>query len=265
MNLQKNDTKLYWTMIIAAILVTVGLWRVPYGDYILWPFTILGTWVHEMGHGLMARLLGHDFRFLEIYSNGGGVAVHAGHSGRIGKSMIAAAGLLGPAFAGSLFIVFGRKEKRARRILQILGAAMALSVLLYVRHTWYGYGMVTFWAVLLFGMSAYASDKICFFFVQFLGVQFCINNFKDFNYMFTKGFMRGGQYMDSDTGAIANNLFLPYWFWGALIALTSLVMLGGSLWFANFRGEGPGGTAPEQAPPKDPGQKKIDDILSELS
>lgn len=261
MNVENNDSKLYWAMIAGAILVTVGLWRVPYGDFILWPFTILGTWVHEMGHGLMAKLWGHEFVHLEIYSNGGGVAFHRGSSGRIGRAMIAAAGLLGPAFAGSMLILFGRKEKSARKILQGLGAIMALSVLLYVRQTWYGYAMISLWAAVLFGAAAYASDKICFFFVQFLGVQFCINNFKDFNYMFIESFRNPkGQVMLSDTGSIAENLFLPYWFWGALIALTSLAMLGGSLWFANSKGDRPSVGGPKKLSPK-----KVDDILSELS
>ncbi|MDF1663843.1 MAG: M50 family metallopeptidase [Planctomycetota bacterium] len=259
MNVQSNDSKLYWAMIAGAILVTVGLWRVPYGDFILWPFTILGTWVHEMGHGLMAKLWGHEFMHLEIYSNGGGVAFHRGSSGRIGRAMIAAAGLLGPAFAGSLLILFGRKEKSARRILQVLGAIMALSVILYVAKTWYGYVMISLWSAVLFGAAAFASDKICYFFVQFLGVQFCINNYKDFNYMFSKGFYRGGVWMTSDTGSIAENLFLPYWFWGALIALSSVAMLGGALWFANSSGDRPG------AAPKKLSPKKVDDILSELS
>ena len=261
--IETRQQKLYWGTIISAILVTVGLWQVPYGDFILWPLTILGTWVHEMGHGLMAKLWGHEFVRLEIFNNGGGVAYHRGSSGRIGSAMISAAGLLGPAFAGSLLILFGKKEKNARKILHVLGAIMALSVLLYVRNTWYGYVMVSLWTVVLIAAAVKASDRICYFFVQFLGVHFCINNFKDFDYMFSKGFYRAGLWMDSDTGKIAENLFLPYWFWGALIALTSLAMLGASLWFANSSG-----TSASPTTPKDPAKlspKKIDDILSELS
>ena len=37
----------------------------------------------------------------------------------------------------------------------------------------------------------------------------------------------------SDTGLIADALFLPYWFWGGLITLTILVMVWLSLRFAS--------------------------------
>lgn len=43
-----------FTWLMAAALVTVVLWQIPQGDYILYPFTILATWFHEMGHGLAA-------------------------------------------------------------------------------------------------------------------------------------------------------------------------------------------------------------------
>ena len=36
------------------ILALQGL--VPYGGYLLYPFTLLSTWVHEMGHGVTALL-----------------------------------------------------------------------------------------------------------------------------------------------------------------------------------------------------------------
>jgi len=34
-----------------AAAVSVILPRIPYGRHVLYPFALLGTWVHEMGHG----------------------------------------------------------------------------------------------------------------------------------------------------------------------------------------------------------------------
>lgn len=41
-----------------------------YGYYILCPFTILETWSHEMGHGIISLLVGGDFEYLKIFGNG---------------------------------------------------------------------------------------------------------------------------------------------------------------------------------------------------
>ena len=41
-------------------MATVALWQVPYGDTLLYPFTLLATWFHEMGHGLASMLLGRS-------------------------------------------------------------------------------------------------------------------------------------------------------------------------------------------------------------
>ena len=43
----------------------------------------------------------------------------------------------------------------------------------------------------------------------------------------------GGMSARSDTGLIADALFLPYWFWGGLITLTILAMVWLSLRFAS--------------------------------
>ena len=47
-------------LIIAAALV-LFLPQLPLGNYLLYPFAILTTWFHEMGHGLTALLLGWQF------------------------------------------------------------------------------------------------------------------------------------------------------------------------------------------------------------
>ena len=54
------------TWLVAAAIVTAIMWQIPIGNYILYPFSILATWFHEMGHGLMALMLGGQFQKLEI-------------------------------------------------------------------------------------------------------------------------------------------------------------------------------------------------------
>ena len=64
---------------------------------------------------------------------------------------------------------------------------------------------------------------------QLLGIQFCMGSLGDFDYMFTKEFVRDGETRASDTQHIAEVLLLPYWFWGAACGLFSVVVLAGGL------------------------------------
>ena len=59
-------------------------------------------------------------------------------------------------------------------------------------------------------------------------MQACISVWKQFGYLFSSGGSIGGQLHRSDTGAIADVLLLPYWFWGAAIS----VLIVGMLWWA---------------------------------
>lgn len=59
-HLESNKNSKY-TWIIVVALVTIFLWRFRYGEYILYPFTLVSTFVHEIGHGLTAKLVGFEF------------------------------------------------------------------------------------------------------------------------------------------------------------------------------------------------------------
>ncbi|MGB3641665.1 MAG: M50 family metallopeptidase, partial [Rivularia sp. (in: cyanobacteria)] len=127
LNSQVDRIGIWW--LIGAAVATVVLWQVPYGDYILYPFSILATWFHEMGHGLAAIFLGGNFRQLEIFPNGSGVATHSGRLflGPIGRAFVAAAGLLGPPIAGAILILASRSFKTASLSLKILGGFLLFS------------------------------------------------------------------------------------------------------------------------------------------
>lgn len=216
--------------LIVSGLITVLLWQMPFGGLMLYPFTILATWFHEMGHGLTAMLLGGHFDRLLIFSNGSGLAYHTGTPlGRIGDAMVSAGGLLGPPIAGSFFIISGLYPKQSRVVLGVLGGLLLLSTLIWVR-SGFGWLMLPMIAVSLLAISTKGPDWLQPMVVQFLGVQACISTYHQLDYLFMGNAMIGGQMMQSDTGQIANALLLPYWVWGGLIAAISFVLLAASLW-----------------------------------
>jgi hypothetical protein len=229
-----EQVELKW-LIIAAV-VTVLAWRLPNGHYIVYPFTILATWFHEMGHGLAAMLTGGRFEKLVMLPDGSGIATNwisnaGSFGGRFTSAFIAAGGLLGPPVAGAIFILCSRRYKTAHTALLILGSFIVISVLIWVRSL-FGLVAMGLWGFAILGIAMRGQRWLQAFSIQLLGVQACLSTFQQLDYLFSPGATIGGQTMPSDSMQIAQNLLLPYWFWGGLIAVLSAVLLLGSLYVA---------------------------------
>lgn len=212
---------------VTAAVATVILWQLPLGNYLLYPFTILATWFHEMGHGLTAILLGGYFHELVIFPNGSGFASYGGEVllGRLGHGLVAMGGPLGPAIAGSILILSSQSPRATSICLQTLGMMIMVSTLLWVRSL---FGIVF---MLLMGLGilliAYRGSRwLKDFSIQFLGVQACISTFHQLGYLFTHSTPSGHL---SDTGLLQEYLFLPYWLWGAIISFLAVAILAWSL------------------------------------
>ncbi|MCJ8279709.1 MAG: M50 family metallopeptidase [Rivularia sp. ALOHA_DT_140] len=218
-------------LLIGIAFATGILWQIPAGKIILYPLTLLSTWYHEMAHGLMAVLLGGNFKKLEIFANGSGLARYEYRGslflGRIGKVLVSAAGPMGPPIIGAGFILASRSWQTSQQLLIILGSFMLISVLIWVR-TGIGILVIILLGLIILGIGLEASPQVKVFAIQFLGVQACISTFRDFNYVFR--YCNGY----SDTAKIAKLLFLPHWFWGILITTVSIFLLIQSLRIAYF-------------------------------
>lgn len=217
---------LFWLAVGASIVLP----RIPFGRQLMYPFALLSTWVHEMGHGLAAIAVGGRFRRLEIYPNLGGQAVSTGVYG-LGRAIVSAGGLLGPAIAGGAIIVSGSRDQTAQWVLTVLAVSVALSLVAFVRNL-YGWLSLGAIAVVLMPAAVYAPVELRIFLAQLIGIQFCLACWGSLDYMFTKQFHRDGRVLNSDTQEIANVLVLPYWFWGAVIAVISLGVVVGSFYIA---------------------------------
>jgi len=218
----KDNPLLY---IISFGILTVILFNIPFGRYLLYPFIILGTWFHEMSHGIAAILAGGDFLYLEIYSNGAGLAAHTGSSwGAVGNAFIAGAGPLGPTFSGVVLLRLSTKMKKPGIVLQILSLILIVSVFFWIRSI---FGVIS---ILLFGIIFFISaikltEKGKRLLLQFLAIQSFTSVYLSIGYLFSSGgIVEGSSYL-SDTQVIADNLFLPHWFWAVSILLLSVYLI----------------------------------------
>ena len=233
LNRQKHPKQMGVSWLIAAAVATVVLWQFQWGGYILYPFSILATWFHEMGHGLTAMLLGGNFQKLVIMPSGSGYAIYSGQVlfGRVGEALVAAGGPLGPALAGGAFIISSRRYKSAHYCLLSLGGLLVASVLIWVRSP-FGMVAISSWGLSLLFIAIKTPHWWQGWTIQFLGVQALVSTYHQRDYLFVNKAVINGQVIVSDTGQIAQKLFLPHWFWASLIIVISVIIFIQSLQIA---------------------------------
>ncbi len=223
-----------------AVLMIIGIatlivWQLPMGYTILYPLTVLGTWFHEMGHGLAALILGGDFHKIVLHESGGYASLTTTSDwlpSRIYWPLVAAAGPMAPPIVGAIFILMSRTVRGAQIALYILLGFMALSLLIWVRG-WWGFIAVSALGAAIGAITYYIKPEHRQFFAKFIGVQAALATFLNWRYLFTYSvgdfYVNGSAASLSDTGYIQQALWLPYWFWGAAIALFSAWLIVASL------------------------------------
>lgn len=219
-------------LILAGVIVT-SVPHLPLGNFAIYPFTILTTWFHEMGHGLAALALGWDFERLVILPDGSGIAESYPDDGgsRIGRAIVSAGGPLGPSVIGALLILATRRHSHWKPALLGLAGAILLSVLIWVRSA-VGLVVLPLVALALVALALRGKAGLQRFGLQFLGIMAALSMFRDWDYLFSYDAVIGGQAMLSDTGAMQDALLLPYWAWAIVIIGLSALMLGASLKYA---------------------------------
>jgi hypothetical protein len=222
-----------WLLIFSTTAIVV-IWQLPYGRQILYPLTLLATYAHELGHGLGALLLGENFDRLVLNADGSGMALWSGHPGRLKTALIASAGLLGPTVAGISMLLVSSSPRYARRVLALLCVLVLVSIGLWLRNAFGVFFLLA--TASIFGLGArFLPDAGASFLLHLIAVTLCLSWFNDLGYMFSGYAIVNGVSHASDSAVIAQALWLPFWFWGGLIALFSLGLTAFGIWFVSRR------------------------------
>jgi len=112
-------------------------------------------------------------------------------------------------------------DEPARVTLELLGTFLLFSTAVWVRSL---FGLVTIplMGVGVLGVALKGSERLQRLLVQFLGVQACVSTYRQIDYLFSYS---AGPLGIPDTAQIQQALLLPYWFWGGLIEVSSLLIL----------------------------------------
>ncbi|KAL7501380.1 hypothetical protein ACHAWT_010659 [Skeletonema menzelii] len=120
--------------LLRAILLIVVLLNAPVGKYLLYPFMIFSTWIHELFHGLAALTVGGSITWLNIYPDGSGLAYTVIPVGVFQRAWVASAGYQSTAIIGGISLMFRRTNVGARIGTCGIGMLMLFTCILFVRN-----------------------------------------------------------------------------------------------------------------------------------
>lgn len=140
------QTLTFHILLFLAVYFTLKYF-IPYGRLLLYPVTLLVTFLHEFGHALGAVLTGGEVRSVQINPDGSGYTLTAGGW----RAITIMGGYLGSALFGNLLFYIGiKKASWAKYCLYVLAAVMVFTafwwfnslfssmlLLLYAAGIWY--------------------------------------------------------------------------------------------------------------------------------
>jgi hypothetical protein len=216
-----------WLWAAVALSLVVSL--TPWAQFLLYPFKLFTTWVHECGHALMTILVGGRVTSITIEPDTSGLTESLVPLGRVARGLVASSGYLGAAVVGCLLLAATRVEKWAPVILLGLGACMLFTLVLWMRNV-FGFGVVLAWGVALVALARTGIGNAPRFLLSLLAIQVALNSVYDIRVLFL---IDRGQ---SDAATMARLFLLPSWMWATAWMLMSVAMLGATLWMTRRHG-----------------------------
>lgn len=236
-----DDLSVRQTLLFIGLagLTIVLIAFVPWFNALNYPFRLLLTTVHELGHGVAALLTGGQFLRFVIEPNGAGLAYTAGGW----RFVIIPAGYLGVAIFGAGLILLGRNYRTSRLVMGGLGIAMILLTLRYGVPSIFSIqmtsGLLTTTSGLIFGglflwTAIKAPPGLLIYLVHVVAIQATFTAFSDLATVIGLS-TRFFDTQANDAQSMALLTGLPAVVWAVTWAVIALILLVGAIWAAWIR------------------------------
>lgn len=158
-------------MSLVAIAIVFVLWNIPQLNFLLYPFRLFVTFVHESGHGLAAILTGGEFLRFEVMEDGTGLATTRGGL----RAVILPAGYLGAAFFGTALFYLTNRIPFPRVIALLLSAGLVALSVLYGQTSQIALVVGGAFAVVLAVLAVFASRYMIVLVLNVLAIATALN------------------------------------------------------------------------------------------
>lgn len=210
-----------WLALAGLVLLLIVLWQVPWLGFIVYPFRVFGTFVHELSHGLAALATGGEFMRFAVAPDLSGVA----HSVGGWRIVVASAGYIGSAVFGGILLLLHTRGLGSRILLFGLGLIFGLLCLLFVRNLFGILAAMVITAALIASATKLplkARDLL----VDVLALQLILDGYDS---LFTVLVLARDSGVRSDAHTMAELTWLPATWWAVIWMLLSTLILFGAL------------------------------------
>jgi len=213
----KRDGRL---LLITILIITCM--NLPVLRYLVYPFTIFSTFIHEICHGLAAVFVGGKIVKIFIYPDGSGLCYYL-MRGMSGRGFVSSAGYQGTAVVGCLFLLLRRTKRGPRVGMTIMALFMFLSVILWIRNP-FGIIMMLLLTV-LFALASWklSSGRIRDLYVT-ITVTTTLNAITSVTILFGSNFTVGGETFPTDAHTMADLTGMHRFGWALMWLLLALFL-----------------------------------------
>lgn len=155
-------------VIVAVGILSVLLWNMPGFGWLLYPFRLFVTFLHESSHGLAAILTGGRLAQFVVNPDTSGLAYTYGGF----RPFISSAGYLGGSLWGGMLLLASRRRGWEKAVLLALAAFFCGFTLLFVRN-FFGFFVGLGFAAAFGWMGWHGKNHYLSWLLTFLAVQNC--------------------------------------------------------------------------------------------
>lgn len=220
----QSEIKQSFNLLIVCSVLTVVLWFIPYAEYLVYPFRLFVTMVHEVGHAIAAWISFGSVNRISMDWLGNGVTETSGGMG----FLISSAGYIGTTAYGAGMLLVLRRARLARMAALVTGSLL-LPVTVFFASGWVAVLVGIFFGAGLLVLGLKGSVKLVWFLMSFLSVQLLLNAFYDLRTLMYLSVFQPGQGTDAQNMAAATSGIIPAFVWAVGWSLVSLALLSGTL------------------------------------
>ncbi|WP_155206573.1 M50 family metallopeptidase [Xanthovirga aplysinae] len=134
------------TLLVCLVLYLALQFYIPFGRIILYPITLLTTYLHEFGHALATLITGGKVWSVQLNADGSGFTKTSGGV----EGMILMGGYIGSAILGNILLYISlRKNNWAGKTLIFIGITMVFTAIWW-HHTFFSSIILLLYAAALF-------------------------------------------------------------------------------------------------------------------
>mmetsp|Transcript_26324 Transcript_26324/g.39874 ORF Transcript_26324/g.39874 Transcript_26324/m.39874 type:complete len:324 (+) Transcript_26324:157-1128(+) len=211
-------------ILIIAALILILLLNFETGRYVLYPFELFTTWVHEMCHGTAAVLVGGSIGHMKIFQDGSGLCTYSVGGVDWKSGVVSSAGYTGAAFWGCILLLFRRTTLGPTIGTITCGILIILSCIMYVRNE-FGIIVLSIEGIVLLLSGWLLPAVILDHIFSFLGVACSLNAIEDIQNLYgsEQGYVDGEKFQ-TDAHQVSEYWGNDYTFWATAWLIFGIVM-----------------------------------------